>query len=164
MKTPQFFTRVLSLYLTLSLSAVFFLQLLLGHSGNDPKSGSAVLYFILFSIPFLIPAFIFSRDIETSRKIKHIWKLFLILLAVVCTGAILSMFLGGSSDGGWMLLGMFIFGGVYLFAFLLINILLTFLFKIDQTKLFPVLYALSVILIALVTMQYFGFLRPGLLE
>ncbi|MCC2630825.1 MAG: hypothetical protein K0S38_634 [Candidatus Paceibacter sp.] len=154
--------KFLSLYLVLTLLPIFTFQLFLGH-GGEPKTYILYIYYLLASIPFLVPAFIFSMSIEGNKKVKYLWLSFLglFILLIAIFGVLMMM---TEQAGGWALVGFMLLGGAYLIGFLIVNIILTILFKTNESKVTTTLITLAAILVVLVTAQHFGILRPGLFE
>jgi len=104
---------------------------------------------------------IYSSDFEVKQRKKYIW------IPVVILGLIFSFMLlisGSSDSGGYLLLGVLIMGGSFLIPVIIFcGITLNFI-ELSMKKQYIIFGTTTVLMIILNILQFYGMLRPGLLE
>ncbi len=125
-------------------------RLIFGSIGTQLR----LFYLPLLSLPYLVTAFIFSSNMDKSKKIKWMWILIGIYLAIMV------LFIGvpllGGRDNGWGILGFMILAIPGFIGVFFITILLSLIAKYEENTQTVVILCLFFLLLIIFLLQILG--------
>ena len=154
------------LYLTSVLLTLFIFNLLLGYGGSTAMLVSlfrpSFFNFFPVVIYFLLLVTIFTSNFELAKKRKWMW--FVVLTPLIYRVLLFISLIAMGGDNSWGLLGVMIYGIVEVLAVLIMRFFMSKLLDFENKKQDIIISITFVVLVVLNTLQWFGILRPGLIE
>lgn len=158
--------KAVCLYLIGIFLVLFIFNLLLGDGGSIQRVASlfqpSFYGFFPVLIYFLFLVAIFVSNFEPTRKKKLLWLFVLVPLVYRAALFLIMMLIGGYNS--WGFLGAMIYGGVEIAVLVIVSIIMHLLLSLENNKQNVTVFIIFVVLFLLNIIQWFGILRPGLIE
>jgi len=146
-------------FLIIPLLAIFIFNLLLGYQGFAYWILiTPFAFFPSFYIASILIVLFFLKHQERGRRFKYV----LSIIGLDLIYRTVLFFVAG--DGSWGSLGLMIYGILEIATLIIAVLLFLILMRLESKKQMIVIWTVFSILLLLNMIQYFGFLRPGLIE